>query len=99
MRRGTTPTHEFTTDIDLSTADKIYITYKQGGVVKLEKALPDITVTPTKLIVTLTQEETLSFSINKGVEIQIRALLIGGEAIASNVITTTAQKILKEGVI
>ena len=99
MRRGTTPTHEFTTDIDLTDASKIYITYKQGGTVKLEKALPDITVSPTKLTVTLTQEETLAFSINKGVEIQIRALLVSGEAIASNVITTTAQKILKEGVI
>ncbi len=99
MRRGTTPTHDFTTDVDLSEATKIYITYKQGGKVILEKELSDITVTPTKLTVELTQEDTLAFGVSKSVEIQIRALMDTGEAIASNVITTTAQKILKEGVI
>ena len=98
MRRGTTPTHEFTTDIDLTTANEIYITYKQGGKVRVEKKLPDITVTAEKLTVDLTQEETLAFNISDNVEIQIRALT-GTNAIASNVINTKAQKILKEGVI
>ena len=57
-----------------------------------------ISVTAEKLTVELTQEETLAFNISDNVEIQIRALT-GTNAIASNVINTKAQKILKEGVI
>lgn len=37
MRRGTTPTHTFTTDIDLTDAEVIYITYKQDGKVDKTK--------------------------------------------------------------
>ena len=99
MRRGTTPTHEFVVDVDMTSATAIYITYKQRDKVILEKNIDDITVTDTKLMVTLTQEETLMFSVNNNVEIQIRAKLDTGEAIASNIIKTSAQKVLKEGVI
>lgn len=99
MRRGTTPTHEFVVDVDMTSATAIYITYKQRDKVILEKNIDDITVTDTKLMVTLTQEETLMFNINNIVEIQIRAKMDTGEAIASNIIKTSAQRILKEGVI
>lgn len=99
MRRGTTPTHEFVVDVDMTSATAIYITYKQREKVILEKNIDDITVTDTKLMVTLTQEETLMFNINNIVEIQIRAKMDTGEAIASNIIKTSAQRILKEGVI
>lgn len=99
MRRGTTPTHEFVVDVDMTSATAIYITYKQREKVVLEKNIDDITVTDTKLMVTLTQEETLMFNINNIVEIQIRAKMDTGEAIASNIIKTSAQRILKEGVI
>ena len=99
MRRGTTPTHEFVVDVDMTSATAIYITYKQREKVVLEKNIDDITVTDTKLMVTLSQEETLMFNINNIVEIQIRAKMDTGEAIASNIIKTSAQRILKEGVI
>lgn len=99
MRRGTTPTHEFVVDVDMTSATALYITYKQREKVVLEKNIDDITVTGTKLMVTLTQEETLMFNINNIVEIQIRAKMDTGEAIASNIIKTSAQRILKEGVI
>lgn len=99
MRRGTTPTHEFVVDVDMTSATAIYITYKQRDKVILEKNIDDITVTDTKLMVTLTQEETLMFNINNIVEIQIRAKMDTGGAIASNIIKTSAQRILKEGVI
>ena len=36
MIRGTTPTHVFTTDVDLSDATVVYVTYAQGSK-KLEK--------------------------------------------------------------
>lgn len=99
MYRGTTPTNTFRTgDIDLSTADVVYITYKQRGKVVVEKTKTDCTFGENSVSVTLTQEDTLKFTEND-VLIQIRARFAGGRAIASNIIETPAMAILKEGVI
>ena len=46
MYRGTTPTNVFRTDVDLSNASVLFITYKQGG----------------KLVLELSQKDTLLFS-------------------------------------
>lgn len=99
MRRGTTPTHIFKTSIDLTEAEVIFITYRQGNKNVLEKSREDLIVTNEQVSVKLTQEETLLFSINDAVKIQIRAKYADQSAIASNVITTKADVILKEGVI
>lgn len=99
MRRGTTPTHIFKTSIDLTEAEVIFITYRQGNKNVLEKSREDLIVTNEQVSVKLTQEETLLFSINDAVKIQIRAKFADQSAIASNVITTKADVILKEGVI
>lgn len=96
MIRGTTPINKFTTDTDLSNADKIYITYKQNGKTKVEKTKEDITFGEGFLQVKLSQEETLGFS-ERSVDIQIRAKFLDGTAIASNIINTSVSKILKEG--
>ena len=99
MRRGTTPKHIFETDVDLSSAVVIFLTYKQGGKTILTKELADMDVTDKDLSVHLTQEETLMFSTKGDVNMQIRAKFPDGSAIASNVITTRAYLILREGVI
>lgn len=99
MRRGTTPTHIFKTSIDLTEAEVIFITYRQGNKNVLEKSREDLIITDEQVSVKLTQEETLLFSINDAVKIQIRAKYADQSAIASNVITTKADVILKEGVI
>lgn len=98
MFRGTTPTNVFNVDVDLTNAEVIYITYKQQNKVVFEKEKSDITVTETALTVKLTQEETLKLT-EREVEIQIRARFSDGTALASNIIKTTASKILKDGVI
>lgn len=103
MYRGTTPTNAFTTALDLSDADVIYITYKQDGAVVIEKTKDDITFGTTDddrytLTIGLTQEETLAFSTST-VYIQIRARFSDGRVVASNVVPATVQQILKEGVI
>lgn len=98
MYRGTTPTNVFTSDLDLTEAEVIYITYKQGGETKIEKTADDITVTSEELRVTLTQDETLSLK-EGAVDIQIRARFSDGTAVASNTVKTTAERILKDGVI
>lgn len=99
MRRGTTPIHTFSTDIDLTDAEAIYITYKQSGQTVMEKTAEDITITEDSLTVKLTQEETLAFALGKPVEMQIRARFADGTAVASQIMRTKADAILKEGVI
>lgn len=97
MFRGTTPTNVFNVDIDLTTATEMYISYEQNKQVIVEKELSDCTVTAESVSVTLTQAETLLFQPGK-VFVQIRAK-IGSTAVASNIITTTAERILKDGAI
>lgn len=101
MRRGTTPINTFTLDIDLSEAT-VFITYEQRGRVAFEKTGSDLTFdgsgTTYTITVTLTQEDTLSLEPGK-VFVQIRAVYADGSAIASNIVTTTAEAILKDGVI
>lgn len=43
IKRGSTPTHTFTTDLDLTSASEIYVTYKQLGRVVAEKTKADCT--------------------------------------------------------
>lgn len=98
MRRGTTPTHTFNTDLDLTAAEVIYITYQQDCK-NLELTGDRITRDINKVIVTLTQEETLAFAEDQPVYIQIRARFGDGEAVASNIIKVDAREILKDGLI
>lgn len=98
MRRGTTPTNTFTVDVDLTSAVALYITYKQGARVAIEKAIDDIDITSEALTVTLTQQDTLKLT-NGDVDIQVRARFPGGSAIASNIISVPVEAILKDGVI
>lgn len=105
MRRGTTPTHIFTTDIDLTSAELIYVTYQQprckSGEMKtiVEKTLEDLEVTEDEIRLQLTQDETLAFRENVPVSIQIRAKFPDAAAVACQVITVGAEVILKEGAI
>lgn len=98
MRRGTTPTITINTDLDLTDASNLFVTFKQDGVVVFEKTLSDVTVTEETVVVNLTQDETLALNTSAGLQFQIRASL-GDNKVASNVMQTTVEKILKEGVI
>ncbi len=97
VRRGTTPTHTFTTDIDLSNVTVFYLTYKQNNRTIIEKRLDDVTITPETVVVKLTQSDTLKFKDDEPVKIQIRAKFENEDAVASNIITTSVQLILKDG--
>ena len=97
MRRGSTPTNTFEVDLDL-TAATIFVSYEQNGSIIIEKTGTDLTVTDESIELTLTQEETLRFRPGE-VLIQIRYVFPNGTADASNIIRTTAERILKDGVI
>ena len=96
MYRGTTPTNVFRTDVDLENASVLFVSYKQNGKVVLEKSLEDVKNKKTLVAVNLTQKETLLFQ-DGIVTIQIRAKFPDNTAIASNLIRTTAEEIVKDG--
>lgn len=98
MIRGTTPTHIFRTNVDLTGA-RVYITYAQDKKEILEKTGEDVTVTNDSVSVTLTQTETLEFKPFKKVNIQIRYVFPNGSAGASNIMNVDISDVLKEGVI
>ena len=97
--RGTTPVNTFEVDVDLRNAEVVYLTYKQGNKTILEKTKEELTITENEVSIRLTQEETLAFKTTQNVEIQFRARFPDEDAIKSNIINTTAERILKEGVI
>lgn len=77
---GTTPTFTFTLKrncgANLLTAQSIYITFKQGTTTLTKSGL-DLNVIDAKTVkVKLTQQESLSFSIDKKVEVQLNWIYI-----------------------
>lgn len=97
MRRGSTPTNTFSVNLDLRDAT-VFVTYEQDDKIVVEKTGEDLTITATAVSCTLTQEETLRFHAGR-VNIQLRFVTALGAADASNIIATTAERILKDGVI
>ena len=98
MYRGTTPTFNFTLPFEASQLTAAYITFSQRNTVVLEKTLDECTYEGEILTVTLAEEETLKFKSDSVLEIQIRCA-IGETKMASNIMTATVGRILKDGVI
>lgn len=101
MRRGTTPTLTFTTPYAAENIVNGYITFNQRGTTVLEKQIPGdgVTVNDNSIALELTQEETLLFTANMSMpaQAQIRLLLQGGTATASNIVEIPICAILKDG--
>lgn len=105
MTRGTTPTHTFTLPDNLKTAtlSTLYITYAQRGETVLEKTLSDVTINNGVITCTLTQAETLLFSVRNharstdDVAIQVRMKTSDGTAMASDIMRIPVQDVLKDG--
>lgn len=97
MRRGSTPTNTFDVDLDLRNAT-VFISYEQDGAIVVEKTGEDLMIGESQIALSLTQEETLKFHPGK-VFIQIRYVFPNGAADASDIIQTTFERIIKDGVI
>lgn len=83
MIRGTTPQHTFTLPLDPDLISEIRIIYAQGGVKMFVKELADGVIDGQKLVMRLTQQETLSLDHSMPVEVQMRILTVGNDALAS----------------
>ena len=96
MKRGTTPTNTFKTNIDLTGAT-VFLTYSQRGRAVLEKTGDDLEISAEAIVTRLTQKDTLGFDALQKVSIQIRYVFPDGTAGASNIMTVTVGEILKDG--
>ena len=101
MYRGTTPTLflELDTELVFDNLSEMWVTFKSPSV-EITKTLSEVTFdsTTNKIIVSLSQEETLQFF--KGVvEVQVRLLTESGLAYATTIENVDVGRILKEGVI
>lgn len=99
MRRGTTPTLTFTTPYAADIVESGYITFNQRGATVLDVPFSDssVNVSDNAISITLTQEQTLAFSIAAPCQAQIRAILESGKAVASNIVQIPICAILKDG--
>lgn len=100
MSRGTTPSFSFNVSVPIMGTETFYITFRQHGIIILEKQDSEIIRVDSDTIkVILSQEETLLFSSLFPIEVQIRTKYLEGAAVASNIMTFYLEDILKEGVI
>lgn len=99
MIRGTTPTLEFTIPFDTGLLAEAWVTLSQNKNIVLDKRLSDCQCDGNVMTVKLTQEDTLKLKCNCLTEIQIRARTKDGNAVASEIMTVSPDRILKDGVI
>lgn len=100
MIRGTTPTHTFNIPFDTSAITALRIIYSQGDEQILVKELPDCTVDGNTISVKLTQEDTFKFDCHKNtVQIQLRVLTAGNDALASDPVSVPVFKCLDSEVL
>ena len=94
MIRGTTPTHIFTLPFDNSLISKLRIIYAQGDRKVLVKEHHDCQIEGNMVTVKLSQLETFLFDCTKYVEIQLRVLTKGGDALNSRPMKVSVERCL-----
>ena len=97
MIRGTTAKITFNIPFETNQISVAYVTFTSDGVVAVEKNLADLVLGDKKIICRLTQ--SLSFTPNSRVRVQLRARLKDGTTIASRIRDVTVGNVLKEGII
>lgn len=99
MIRGTTPTHTFVLPFDSVMVAEVMVIYAQDNEEVLKKDTYDCEKDGNEIRVTLTQEETLTFDHSRNVQIQIRVLTTGGQALASTIYTADVENVLNDEVL
>lgn len=75
------------------------VTFEQKGETKVERTLEGCEVKGEKLLVTLTQEETLGFDIDDLVRMQVKFIDFDGNVSASQIIQKSCFEILNEEIL
>jgi hypothetical protein len=98
MRIGTTPTHTFTLPEDIAAVTaKARVVYSQCNAVVLTKEVTALS--GNDVVIKLTQEETLAFHNRRPVDIQVRVLTTGGDALTSDIFTCSCCDCLEKAVL
>lgn len=97
--RGTTPTLSFKIPFGTELLAEGYITLAQNNEEVLSKQLCDCNLKDDIISVRLTQTETLELNSDCTTQIQLRVRTVEGEALASQIITVSTHRILRDGVI
>ena len=84
MIRGTTPRLVFAFKYTVDFVKVLRITFKQNGETKVEKTEKDVTFEENKIILKLSQEDTLGLNENVVVEIQLKVLTTTGDVLATD---------------
>lgn len=99
MIRGTTPTHIYNIPFDPELIQSLRIIYVQNDEMLFVKERKDCIVDGRQISVKLTQEETLMMDAAQLVEIQMRVLTTGGDALASKPKKVAVGRLLEDEVI
>ena len=99
MIRGTTPILEFDIPFETDLLQEAFITFSQDDNIVIDKKLSDCTIDGKKIILKLSQEETLRLSCDSVCQIQIRTRTLDETSSASDIIKDRVYPILKDGVI
>lgn len=81
--QGTTPTHQFALPFSDSLISDLSITYSENGEVIVKRTLEDCEINNDIVSITLTQQESLSFTPNSIVEVQLKLATNTGSVLAS----------------
>ena len=104
MYRATTPTHTFKLPAQASSYKEIQVTYRQGNMVMVKHyqdgTLPSgMTFDGNKVLIRLTQEETMCFLPKEKARVQVRVLTNDDDAYASKCFRIVVNKVLNEEVL
>lgn len=97
MHRGTTPTLTFTLPFKTNDIKNIWVTFSQNDKIIIDLDGERCFFNEYDVKVKLTQRETLSLRQNAPVEMQLRVLMTDDTALTSYIITTSVDRILKDG--
>ena len=97
--RGTTAYCRITMPMETEYLSEFWVTFGQRDKEVVTKTKDQCTCDGTKVIVPLTQEDTLLLDHKALLQVQVRYLTSAGSAKATRIVTGKVGQILKEGVI
>lgn len=98
MIRVTTPTFVFTLPFEVVELRSYLVTFAQNGRKILDKTEADCKAEGSEITVELTQEETKLFKAQFNLQIQLRVLTNGGDALATEIFTRPVGEVLNDGI-
>lgn len=99
MIRGTTPTIEFEFPYTIDFVKNLRVSFAQNGAVKVEKTKDDVELVENRVVVKLSQEDTLSFSEESVVKIQLKVLTTENDVLATEEYSVMVRDILNEEIL